>query len=557
MVSAAISKRLQEGWTLLNEHCPMPSCCTPLLKNHKKEIYCAKCEMYCIWADEARSLGIPNDNASALAVAGDGAVPQQQQQQQQQQQHQASAASAAAQARHSRAAAEAAMGEKLLLGWTMLAQECPTAGCCFPLMRDRSKNTTCVACGGNGVAATATATPTTTATDTEGDSNSQFADPPAKAAPTSTVIAPPPAAPTTNSSNATEPEQQPVKSEEEFAAVRKKRDTLSASLGRYMLQGWSLLDRMCPREGCEPGTPLLRNRSTDTFYCAGCDTRMREGEAGGLVAESISTEASAGSTPAGVSLKRDSSGERNRSGAKGGSVSSAPSVPTKDTPMQVESEYELAEKARLRKQATREQSGGGGVASATLAQRLLQGWAMLSTTCPETGCHKPLMRDRNGKEQCVSCSSASVKSTAAAASASTAAHSVAAVTVPAQAAGDFAGEVKTADEQDQALLDDGAGRMYAERRMEELLAASAGVAATGTGRVVKSETEGDAAVDRLRVKSQTLDTLYRALDVTQQRLRACSSSLSSLDVDESIRQADLIAKLAAAARAVSELLSGN
>lgn len=38
MVSAEISKRLQEGWTLLNDHCPMPSCGTPLLKGHKKEV---------------------------------------------------------------------------------------------------------------------------------------------------------------------------------------------------------------------------------------------------------------------------------------------------------------------------------------------------------------------------------------------------------------------------------------------------------------------------------------------------------------------------------------
>lgn len=231
------------------------------------------------------------------------------------------------------------MGEKLLLGWTMLAEECPTAGCCFPLMRDRSRNTTCVACGGNGIAETAT--PTASAADIprdtprqhvhHTDSSSQFADPPAVAAPASTVTAPPPAAPTAHSSSTTE-EPEPVISAEEFAAVRKKRDAVSASLGRYMLQGWALLDRMCPREGCEPGTPLLKNRSTNTFYCAGCDTRMREGETGELMEESTETS---GST-AGLSLKRDSSGERNQSlAAKGGDVSSVPSVPAKDTSTQV------------------------------------------------------------------------------------------------------------------------------------------------------------------------------------------------------------------------------
>ena len=230
--------------------------------------------------------------------------------------------------------------------------------------------------------------------------------------------------------------------------------------------------------------------------------------------------------------------------------------------LQVESDYELAEKARLRKQAARELSSGGGdgAASATLAQRLLQGWAMLSTICPVAGCHNPLMRDRSGIEQCVSCSGASasvsVKATAAVAADAAPRHVAAAATVPVQAAGDCAGEMETEDEEDQALLDDGAGRMYAKRRMEALLAASAssaGGATPGTGRAVRSGAERDAAVDRVRVQSQALDTLYRALDSAQQQLRVCSSSLGPFDVNESMRQADLIAKLAKATRAVSEL----
>lgn len=227
----------------------------------------------------------------------------------------------------------------------------------------------------------------------------------------------------------------------------------------------------------------------------------------------------------------------------------------------MESEYELAEKARLRKQAAREQSSSGGTASATLAQRLLQGWAMLSTTCPEPDCHNPLMRDRSGKEQCVSCGSGG-KATAASTPRQEAAAGAAAATaarVPVQAAGDFAGEMETEeDEENQALLDDGAGRMYAERRMEELLASSAGGAAGGPERAGKSDVEGDGdVVDRLRIQRQALDALYRALDLSQQRLRVCSSSLGSVDVDESVRQADLIAKLAVATRAVLEMPSGS
>ncbi len=192
------------------------------------------------------------------------------------------------------------MGEKLLQGWTMLARECPTAGCCFPLMRDRRRNTICVACGSDGSPAAAPPTAAAAPAAAAGPD----VDPPAVAAPASTVSTPPPAAPTARGSSGgggASEDPEPVVSEEEFAAVRKRRDALSASLGRYMLQGWSLLDRACPREGCEPGTPLLKDRSTGTFFCAGCDTRMREGEGGGLVAEA------AGEAPGGAggsSLKR-------------------------------------------------------------------------------------------------------------------------------------------------------------------------------------------------------------------------------------------------------------
>lgn len=304
------------------------------------QIYCAKCQMYCISAEKAKSLGSLNGSASASAAAGGGAVPEQQR-----------VSAPGAEARRSRAAAEAAMGDKLLQGWTMLAQECPTAGCCFPLLRDRSRNTTCVACGGDGVAATWTSTSTDTPRETphqeDTESNGQFADPPAVTAPSSTVNAPPPAAPASapaptptptpapHSNDATE-EPEPVISEQEFAAVRKKRDALSASLGRYMLQGWSLLDKMCPRKGCEPGTPLLKNRSTNTFYCAGCDARMRDGETGDLIVES--TEASGSTAGLSLSLKRDSSGERSRNvplTAKGADVPSASSVHSEAKPMQV------------------------------------------------------------------------------------------------------------------------------------------------------------------------------------------------------------------------------
>ena len=70
-----------------------------------------------------------------------------------------------------------------------------------------------------------------------------------------------------------------------------------------MLQGWSLLDTTCPRQDCEPGTPLLKDLNSGTVYCAGCDTRTRDGEKG-----ASAVEATARSTAA-LPVKRDSTGE--------------------------------------------------------------------------------------------------------------------------------------------------------------------------------------------------------------------------------------------------------
>lgn len=289
--------------------------------------------MYCITADAAKSLGTANGTGStapALGSVSSGGVltdrsasdaptaaPRGTARTKDQQLF-----TAPAKEKPSRAAAEAALSEKLLQGWTMLADECPIAGCCFPLMRDRNRKTICVACGGNGtVGATDSATVVT-----RDHLDGQFADPPQ--AVTSTDSASPPTPPP-HGANVTE-ESEPMVSEVDFASARKKRDALSASLGRYMLQGWSLLDRMCPRDECEPGTPLLKNRSTGTFYCAGCDTRMRDyGGAGDLV-----EEPSEGST-VGLSLKRDRSGERSQRAPLSEEERVTISVPTEAKPTQV------------------------------------------------------------------------------------------------------------------------------------------------------------------------------------------------------------------------------
>lgn len=186
-----------------------------------------------------------------------------------------------------RATADARMGEKLLLGWTMLADMCPTPDCCFPLMLDRDGDTTCVRCGGDGLPVQS---------DPDPAPNVQKEIP----------IRAPMASVTASSESKHDLSDGGVLSSQDFAAVRKRRDALSAALGQLMLQGWSLLEETCPRVACEPGTPLLKDRNTGKIYCAGCDTFDR----GRLVGDSPKA-----SPPKALPVKRGSSGE-NRSMSK-------------------------------------------------------------------------------------------------------------------------------------------------------------------------------------------------------------------------------------------------
>lgn len=256
--------------------------------------------MFCITQAEAQSLGAAEGNAPTAPQGDSSPLDPATVSTDRDISSSAQELAATAAKQKARAAAEARMGEKLLLGWTMLADECPTAGCCFPLMRDRERSITCVACGGNGTATESSqASPRVT-----DDAPSRAPAAGATGAAGAAAVALPPDAPARSESKVDRSDSVGVVSKEEFAVVRKKRDALSTSLGRYMLQGWSLLDRTCPRKDCEPGTPLLKDRSTGILFCAGCDTRMCEGEQGALV-DVESTASSATALP----VKRNSSGE--------------------------------------------------------------------------------------------------------------------------------------------------------------------------------------------------------------------------------------------------------
>lgn len=97
-----------------------------------------------------------------------------------------------------------------------------------------------------------------------------------------------------------------ILSQVEFALVRKRRDEVSAALGRFMLQGWAMLEKKCTREGCGPGTPLLKERGTSRLYCVGCETYSA---ADGELGSAGGSQEAPTCTPTALPVKRDSSGK--------------------------------------------------------------------------------------------------------------------------------------------------------------------------------------------------------------------------------------------------------
>ncbi|KAF0736520.1 hypothetical protein Ae201684P_007103 [Aphanomyces euteiches] len=128
------------------------------------------------------------------------------------------------------------LAEKMLQGWTLLAVNCPEPHCCTPLVSSKKDKTRvlCVKCD-----------------------KWYSTEPPAQ-----------PELPHTP-----QPVQQEVKSDANeidpsYEARRKRRDATSNKLGEKMLQGWALMNQVCPKADC--GTPFVRNRE-GKLYCVTCD----------------------------------------------------------------------------------------------------------------------------------------------------------------------------------------------------------------------------------------------------------------------------------------------
>ncbi|KAL1918534.1 uncharacterized protein VTP21DRAFT_3194 [Calcarisporiella thermophila] len=160
-----------------------------------------------------------------------------------------------------------------------------------------------------------------------------------------------------------------------FAPEPKSHDSITASIGQYLLKGWILTDVVCSTPNC--GVPLMRSfNDKDKYICVRCSTDS--------VPPSKSSPANITNDQVSASFVHNNNeemiGDR-------------------------ELEYEIAnEKAKIiedEKQARREQSEK---ATKLIGEKMLQGWALLNDSCINETCYGiPLLRNREKRCMCVVC----------------------------------------------------------------------------------------------------------------------------------------------------------
>jgi|APGre2960657444_1045066.scaffolds.fasta_scaffold04198_6 uncharacterized Zn finger protein (UPF0148 family) len=136
------------------------------------------------------------------------------------------------------------------------------------------------------------------------------------------------------------------------------RAEVSARIGDRLLTGWTLLGEACPRACC--ATPLLRSRQGE-LYCPQHDGPVDAAEA-----------------------------------------HSAPCAPEKTTlSHDAQSDERLGPFARpmdAREPPFDEPPQSSDALANSIADLMLEGWAMTATVCPIEGCRSPLLRQRYTKK---------------------------------------------------------------------------------------------------------------------------------------------------------------
>ncbi|KAH7105690.1 hypothetical protein BKA62DRAFT_690562 [Auriculariales sp. MPI-PUGE-AT-0066] len=154
---------------------------------------------------------------------------------------------------------------------------------------------------------------------------------------------------------------------------------VSASIGSYLLQGWTLTNDPCT--SC--GVPLMRRPQSSDLLCVSCNTTTT------TTAAAASGASSAASTSLADGSDHPSTSRSSTPPTDPPSRSSSPGFPLVETP------------AMIARRAASDR------ASAEIGRRLLQGWTMLQDSCSTPSCYgAPLMRQPGSvgqQTQCVVC----------------------------------------------------------------------------------------------------------------------------------------------------------
>ncbi|EGG04184.1 uncharacterized protein MELLADRAFT_89596 [Melampsora larici-populina 98AG31] len=151
-----------------------------------------------------------------------------------------------------------------------------------------------------------------------------------------------------------------------------KTSDVSAILGRYMLQGWTLTDVNCPKSDCI-GCPLMRSKAGSEF-CARCDGGPREDKPN--------------ASPSGSSTA--SIPDPNQTHSR----TSTPPTPILTIQEETEANQELeAFNPIASPEVLESRRLQSDLASSRIGSLLLQGWTLLDSSCQNLTCWAiPLMR---------------------------------------------------------------------------------------------------------------------------------------------------------------------
>lgn len=241
------SRLLLAGWKMLAISCPV--CNTALMESKVGEKQCPSCNLPVVMEKDApKSQEITSVPSTA---APENVVPQKQTYDEMRAEYEKS--------NKRRNEISSLIGQKLLMGWTMLENSCPDMEKCrgAPLMRERADlPAKCLCCERSFNVSHGVVTPIYSegAVGTSNNSNDVLSLPVVKSTQSKDQML-------------WEDEQPIVKLDKVFES---NNTDPSYKISQKLLQGWALLDKTCTSSKCNGETPLLRDKNGKVSYCSCC-----------------------------------------------------------------------------------------------------------------------------------------------------------------------------------------------------------------------------------------------------------------------------------------------